>query len=77
MTLASEYGIKEEEYIYMRSFFLPLGGNSLIWFLGLDKGMISSFIELVETLCSHWDSRKHDKWIPHVKHARDLFNKEA
>ena len=39
--------------------------------------MISSFAELVETFCSHWDSKRRDEWIPHVKHARDLFNKEA
>ena len=46
-------------------------------FVGLDKGTISSFAELVETLCSNWDSGKHDKWILHVKHARDLLCKES
>ena len=52
MTLSSEYGIKEEEYIYMRSFVLHLGVIALAWFVDLDKGTISSFVELVETLCS-------------------------
>ena len=37
ITLASEYGIKEEEYVYMRSFFLHLGGKAVAWFVGLDK----------------------------------------
>ena len=45
--------------------------------MGLEKGTISSFAELVETLCSHWDSKRRDEWIPHVKHARDLFSKET
>ena len=40
MTLASEYGIKEEEDVYMRSFVLHLGGKALAWFVGLDKGTI-------------------------------------
>ena len=61
----------------MRSFVLHLGGKALPWFVGLDKGTILSFAELVETFCSHWDSEQRDKWIPHVKHARDLFSKEA
>ena len=38
---------------------------------------MSSFAELVETFYSHWDSRRRDEWIPHVKHARDLFSKET
>ena len=29
MTLASEYGIKEKEYVNMQSFFLHLGGKDL------------------------------------------------
>ena len=53
MTLALEYGIKEKKYFYMRSFVLHLGGKDLAWFVGLDKGTISSFAELVETFCSH------------------------
>ena len=61
----------------MRSFVLHLGGKALAWFVGLDKGTISSFAELVETFCSHSDSEQCDKWIPHVKHAKDLFSKEA
>ena len=61
----------------MRSFVLQLGGKAFAWFVSLDKGTISSFAELVETFCSHWDSEQRDKWIPHVKHARDLFSKEA
>ena len=77
MSLASEYGIKEKEYVGMRSFVLHLGGNSLVWFVCLDKGTISSFGELVETFCSHWDSKRRDEWIPHVKHERDLFSKET
>ena len=48
MTMDSEYGIKEEEDVYMRSFVLHLGGKALAWFAGLDKGNISSFAELVE-----------------------------
>ena len=43
----------------------------------LDKGMISSFAELVETLCNHWDSQCHDEWIPRVKHVKDLFSKQS
>ena len=43
MTMASEYGIKEEEDVYMRSFVLHLGGKALTWFGSLDKGKISSF----------------------------------
>ena len=31
----------------------------------------------METLCNHWDSWRRDEWIPHVKHAKDLFSKEA
>ena len=31
----------------------------------------------METFCSHSDSEQRDKWIPHIKHARDLFSKEA
>ena len=31
----------------------------------------------METFCSHWDSERCDEWIPHVKHARDLFSKET
>ena len=31
----------------------------------------------METFCNHWDSRCCDKWIPHVKHAKDLFTKEV
>ena len=54
-----------------------MGGKALAWFVGLDKGTISSFAELVETFCSQWDSEKHEKWIPHVKNARDLFSKES
>ena len=77
MTMDSEYGIKEEEYVYMRSFVLHLGGKYLAWFVGLDKGMIPSFAELVEMLCSHWNSKRRDEWIPHVKHARDLLSKES
>ena len=77
MTLASEYGIKEEEDVYMRSFFLHLGGKALAWFVGLNKGTISSFALLVEKFCSHWDAIRRDEWIPHVKHARDLFSKES
>ena len=76
MTLASEYGIKEKD-VYMRSFFLHLGGKALAWFMGLNKGKISSFAELVETFCSHWDSKQSDNWIPHVKHVRDLFSNET
>ena len=76
MTLAPEYCIKEED-VYMRSFVLHLGGKALAWFVGLDKGTISSFVVLVETLCSHQDSGQHDEWILHVKHARDLFIKET
>ena len=53
MTLAPEYGIKEEEDVYMRLFVLHLGGKTLAWFVGLDKGTISSFAALVETLCSY------------------------
>ena len=60
----------------MRSFVLHLGGKALGWFVGLNKGMISSFAELVETFCNHWDSGCHYEWIPHIKHAKDLFNKE-
>ena len=45
--------------------------------MGTDKGTISSFAKLVETLCTQWDSKRRHKWIPHVKHARDLFSKEA
>ena len=45
--------------------------------MGLDKGTISSFVEFVETFCNHWDSGHHDEWIPHVKHAKDLFTKES
>ena len=56
MTLTSEYGIREEEDVYILSFVLHLGEKALAWFVGLDKGMISSFAELVETLCSHWYS---------------------
>ena len=76
MTLALKYGIKEED-IYMRSFVLHLGGKALTWFVGLDKGMISSFAKLVETFCNRWDSGSRDKWIPHVKHVKDLFSKES
>ena len=61
----------------MRSFVLHLGGKALAWFVGLDKGMIPSFAELVETFCSHWDSERHDEWIPYVKHVRDFFSKET
>ena len=61
----------------MWSFDLHLGGKALAWFVVLDKGKISSFTELVETLRSHWDSEQHDEWIPHAKHARDLFSKET
>ena len=61
----------------MRSFVLHLGGKGISWFVGLDKGMISSFPKLMETFCSHWDSEKPEKWIPHVKNARDLFSKES
>ena len=44
MTMAPEYGIKEEEEeVYMRSFVLHLGGKALDWFVGLDKGTISPF----------------------------------
>ena len=53
MTLASKYGIKEKEDVYMQSFVLHLGEKALSWFLCLDKGTISSFTELVETFCSH------------------------
>ena len=77
MNLALEYGIKEEEYVYMRPFVLHLGGKALPWFVSLDKGTISSFAELVETLCSHWYSEWRDEWICHVKHARDLLCKES
>ena len=77
MTLASEYGIKKEEYVYMRSFIFHLGGKSLAWFVGLDKGTISSFVELVETFCSHWDSDRHDEWIPNINHVKEFFSKEA
>ena len=49
----------------------------MLGFVGLDKGTISSFAELVETFCNHWDSRHRDEWIPHVKHAKDFFSKEA
>ena len=38
MSMDLEYGIKEEEYVYMRSFVLQMGGNTLAWFVGLDKG---------------------------------------
>ena len=76
MTFVLEYGIKEKEDVYMRSFVLHLGGKALPWFVGLNKGTISFFAKLVETFYSHQDSEKRDKWIPHVKHARDLFNKE-
>ena len=55
MTLASEYGIKGKEDVYMRSFVLHLGGKALAWFVGLDKGTISSFAEFVEMFCSYWD----------------------
>ena len=61
----------------MRSFFLHMGGKDLTWFVGLDKGTISAFAELVETFCNHWDSGRHDEWITHVRHAKDLFSKEA
>ena len=77
MTMASEYGIKEEEDVYMRSFVLHLGGKDLAWFVGLDKGTISTFTKLVEMFCNHWDSGIHDEWIPHVKHAKELFSNEA
>ena len=77
MPIALEYGIKEEQYVYMRSFSLHLGGKTLAWFVGLDKGTIPSFAELVEILCIHWDSEQRDKWIPHVKHVKDLFSKES
>ena len=52
MTLASKYRIKEED-VYMRSFVLHLGEKALTWFVGLDKGTIPSFAELVETFCNH------------------------
>ena len=55
LTLTPKYGIKEEEDIYMRLFVLHLGGKAHAWFVGLDKGTISSFAELVETFCSYWD----------------------
>ena len=77
MTIASKYGIKEEEDVYMRSFVLHLGGKALAWFMGLDKGTISSFAKLVETICNHQDSGCRDEWISHVKHAKDLFSKES
>ena len=53
MTMDLEYGIKKEEDVYMISFVLHLGGKALASFVSLDKGMISSFAELVETLCNH------------------------
>ena len=77
MTLASKYGIKEEEDVYMRSFVLYLGGKALTWFVGLDKGTISSFAELVETFYNYWDPKQQNKWMPHVEHARNLFNNET
>ena len=61
----------------MRSFVLHMGGKALTWFMGLDKGTISSFKELVETFYNHWDSGNREEWIPHVKHAKDLFSKES
>ena len=61
----------------MRSFVLHMGGKALTWFVGLDKGMISSFVELVETLCNHWDSGCCEEWIPFVKHVKCLFTKES
>ena len=76
MTMASEYGIKEEEDVYMRSFVLHLGRKALAWFVGIDKGTISSFAELVETFYNQWDPERRDKWMPHVEHARNLFSKE-
>ena len=75
--MASEYCIKEEEDVYMWSFVLHLGGKVLAWFLGLDKGTISSFVELVEMFCNEWDSGHRDEWVPHAKHAKDLFSKES
>ena len=47
MTLALEYGIEEEEDVYMQSFVLHMGGMALAWFVGLDKGTISSFTKLM------------------------------
>ena len=41
MAMDSKYGIKEEEFVYMRSFVLHLGGKALAWFVGLNKRMIS------------------------------------
>ena len=61
----------------MQSFLLHLGGKALDWFVGLDKGMISSFAELVETFCNYQDSGRCVEWIPHSKHAKDLFSKES
>ena len=60
----------------MRSFVLHLGRKALAWFVGLDKGTISTFAKLVETFCSHWDPKQRNKQMPHVKHARNLFSKE-
>ena len=45
--------------------------------MGLDKGTISSFEEVVETFCNHWGSGSRDEWIPHFKHVKDLFSKES
>ena len=61
----------------MRSFVLQLRGKALAWFVGLDKGTRSSFVELVETFCNYLDSGHRDEWIPHVKHAKDLFSKKS
>ena len=33
--------------------------------------------ELVETFYNHQDLGCHGEWIPHVKHAKDLFSKES
>ena len=54
-----------------------MGGKALAQFMGLDKGTISSFAELVEFFCKNQDSGRRDEWISHVKNVKDRFSKES
>ena len=40
--------VLNKKNVYIRSFVLHLGGKALAWFVGLNKGTMSSFVELVE-----------------------------
>ena len=59
LLVVSQYVTIKNKDVYIISFVLHLEGKANSWFEGLEKGKMSSLLELTEMFCSHWYPEEH------------------